>query len=341
MGVSSRAGARVRRLPWAVLLVACALPVGAQEPAAHVLIISGLSGEERFQRAFAAAGSAIVDAAQTKYGVPAANVVWLAESRELHARVNDRATKENIERALRTFAARAGAQDRVLIVLYGHGSFQNGESRINLPGPDVTAQELASMLQPLRAQRVAIVNTASASGGFIADLAAPNRIVITATKSGMEANEAVFGRYFAEAIAGADADTDKDGRVSLLEAFEYARREVAREYELANKLLTEHAVIDAVGDGRGVAQVADTSAHARAARTFFIGAPTVTAAGRPMTPALRTLYEERTRLQAQIDDLRARKDAMPVREYEAALEKLLVDLSLNAQAIRRAEGGSR
>ena len=329
------------RTLWPVLLCACAVPAAAQEPASHVLIISGLSGEERFQRAYAAAASSIAEAAATKYGVPAANVVWLAESRETHRRVNDRATKENIERTVRALAARAGAEDRVLIVLYGHGSYQSGESRINLPGPDVTARELAVMLQPLRTQRVAIVNTASASGGFIVDLAAPNRIVVTATKSGMEANEAVFGRHFAAAIAGGDADVDKDGRVSLLEAFEYARREVAREYETANKLLTEHAVIDALGDGRGVAQLPDTSAHARAARTFFIGNATATAAGQPITPALRALYEERTRLQLQINDLRARKATMPERDYEAALERLLVDLSLNAQAIRRAEGGSQ
>lgn len=315
-------------------------PAAAQEPAAHVLIISGLAGEDRFATAFAEAGAAIATAAQTKYGVPAAHVVWLAETKELHARVRDRSTKENITRELSAITARAGAQDRVLIVFFGHGSYQAGESRINLPGPDLTAKELAVLLGPLRTQRVAIVNTTSASGGFIADLAAPNRVVITATKSGMEANETVFGGYFAAALAGDDADTDKDGRVSLLEAFDYARTEVAREYQLANKLLTEHAIIDGVGDGRGVAQTEDLSPHARSARAFYLGVRTTTASGRPVTPALRALYEERTRLQTAVDELRARKGSMPEQEYEAALEKLLVELSLNAQAIRRAEGGA-
>lgn len=330
----------MRRWLFALAAACIAAPAAAQDPAAHVLIISGLAGEDRFAKAFAEAGFAIANTAQTKYGVPAANVVWLAETKELHARVNDRSTKENVQSALSALATRAGAQDRVLIVLYGHGSFAAGESRINLPGPDITAKELSALLQPLQTQRIAVVNTSSASGGFVADLAAPNRVVITATKSGMEANETVFGNYFAAAISGTDADTDKDGRVSLLEAFEYARREVAREYQMANKLLTEHAVIDGVGDGKGVAQAEETSPHARAARAFFLGSLSVTASGKPVTPALRALYDTRARLQTQIDDLRARKDSMQPAAYEAALEKLLVELATNAQAIRRAEGGS-
>jgi hypothetical protein len=322
----------------AVAALCSAAPAVAQDPAAHVLIISGLPGEDRFAKAYASAGNAIATTAQTKYGVPASNVIWLADAKELHARVNDRSTKENVERELRALAARAGAQDRVLIVLYGHGSFMAGESRINLPGPDITAKELSALLQPLQTQRIAIVNTSSASGGFVADLAAPNRVVITATKSGMEANETVFGNYFAAAISGTDADTDKDGRVSLLEAFEFSRLEVAREYQQANKLLTEHAVIDGVGDGKGVAKAEETSPHARAARAFFLGNLSVTASGKPVTPALRALYDTRARLQTQIDELRARKDSMAAADYESALEKLLVELSTNAQAIRRAEG---
>ena len=40
-------------------------------------------------------------------------------------------------------AGKASAGDRVLLVLIGHGSHAGAESRLNLPGPDVTAAELA------------------------------------------------------------------------------------------------------------------------------------------------------------------------------------------------------
>jgi hypothetical protein len=304
---------------------------------AHLLVISGLSGEDRFARDYLAWGSALTEAATKRYGINGSNVVWLAEDADAHAAIRDRSTRANVEREIRSLAARAGAADRVLILILGHGSYQAGESRVNLPGPDINAKELAGLLAPLATQRVAIVNATSASGGFIQDLAAPNRIVITATKSGMEANETIFGRHFAAALTGDAADTDKDGRVSLLEAFEYTRLEVEREYERSNKLRTEHAVLDAVGDGRGASEVAAASPHAQAAKSFYLGASAVAAAD--ASPELRALYQEKARIEAALDALRARRTELPVTAYEAELEKLLVALATNAQSIRALEGG--
>lgn len=303
----------------------------------HLVIISGLSGEERFARDYLSWGAALTAAATERYGIGAANVVWLAEDAAAHARIRDRSTRANIERELSALAQRAGEGDRVMIVLFGHGSYADGESRFNLPGPDLNAAELALLLEPLESQRVALVNTTSASGGFIEDVAGANRLVITATKSGMEANETIFGGHFTAAMTGDAADADKDGRVSLLEAFEYARLEVARAYERENKLLTEHAVIDAAGDGRGTAELATASPHAQSARSFFLASGTV--AGADASPALRALLAEKDRIAAALDALRASKDTMEVMAYEAELEKLLVELARNAQAIRELEGG--
>lgn len=319
-----------------VMLLVSASPVSAQGTG-HLVIISGLSGEERFARDYVSWGAALTTSAVARYGIDAANVVWLAEDAGAHAGIRDRSTRANIERELSALAQRAGEGDRVMIVLFGHGSYAAGESRINLPGPDIAAKELGLLLEPLEAQRVALVNTTSASGGFIQDIAGVNRLVVTATKSGMEANETIFGRHFTEAMTGDAADADKDGRVSLLEAFEYARLEVAREYERGNKLLTEHAVIDAVGDGRGTAVLTAASPHAHSARSFFLGSGTF--AGTNASPELRALLAEKDRIEGALGALRARKDAMEVREYETELEKLLVELSLNAQAIRELEGG--
>ena len=40
-----------------------------------------------------------------------------------------------------------------------------------------------------------------------------------------------------------EADADKDGRVSVFEAFDYARKETARSYDTAKKIMTEHAML--------------------------------------------------------------------------------------------------
>ena len=79
----------------------------------------------------------------------------------------------------------------------------------------------------------------------------PNRIVVTATKSGNEMNFARFGQYLAEAIADPRADLDKDGQVSLLEAFLTASGRVEEYYRTHAQLATEHALLDDNGDRLG------------------------------------------------------------------------------------------
>jgi len=336
----------MRRVSAACVLLAAigacrVAPAAAQDGAAHLVIISALSGEERFAKSFTEWGRALVTAAVQRHGIAANNVLWLAEQKEADPRVRDRSTKEAVQRELSALAQRAGATDRILIVIFGHGSTEGGESRVSMPGPDLSATELAQLLAQFGDRRVAVVNTASASGGFVQKLAAPNRIVVTATKSGFERNETIFGAHFVAALTGDAADADKDNRISLLEAYEYARREVERVYERENKLLTEHAVLDAVGDGKGVSAAEPNTPHARSAQAFHLGGGAVAAAATARTPELRAAYQEKARLETALDALRARKEQMPEQQYETELEKLLLDLSRNAQLIRRLEGSGR
>ena len=53
----------------------------------------------------------------------------------------------------------------------------------------------------------------------------------TATRNGRESFATIFGGYFVDAMTSDAADADKNKRVSVLEAFDYARREVATAYE--------------------------------------------------------------------------------------------------------------
>ena len=136
------------------------------------------------------------------------------------------------------------------LVLIGHGTFDGKEARFNLRGPDVSASDLALWLKPFH-RPLAVIDTSSSSAPFLAKLSATNRVIITATRSGHEQNYARFGNYFAEAISSPDADLDKDGQVSLLEAFLIASRRVAEFYKLEGRLATEHALLDDNGDGLG------------------------------------------------------------------------------------------
>ncbi len=318
----------------------CAAPAAAQRT--HVLIVSGISGEPRFATQWNAWSQSLASGLE-RAGVQSSDIMRLGES--AGGAVVARSTKDEISSQLVRIGGAAGADDQVLLVFFAHGSESGGDARINLPGPDLTASELAAMIASLDA-RVIVVNAASASGGFVEPLAGGNRVVITATRSAAQNNETIFGEHFAAAFEGGGADTDKDGRVSLLEAFEYARLEVERAYASTNRMRTEHSLLDADGDGKGVIEPGMDSSDAHAARTIFFGtggAAAVTAEAAPAgaSAELRALYERRTALQSQIDALRARREQMEQADYERELEALLVELATTNQAIRTMEGGSR
>ena len=302
----------------------------------HVLIVTGVGGEKAYGDRFHQWALALGDALREKHGVSAGNIVYLGENTErAPGRIAARSTKENVAKELGRLAQQARATDRVLIVLFGHGSSTGNESRFNLPGPDLTSAEWAGLLGRLGAPTVAFVNAASASGDFVKALSGERRVVITATKSGFERNETRFGRFFVDAFSKDVADVDKDGRVSLLEAFDYTRREVARTYEEEGALLTEHAQLDDDGDGTGTAAPDGEKGDGSVARGFHLNSVARMVAG--ADPRLRALYAEKQELESKIEALRRRKDGMAVAEYEARLEAMLVQLAEKNQAIRELE----
>jgi hypothetical protein len=312
----------------ALFLVLLLLLAGLRAAAAQteLLVVSGLSGEPQYAQQFNQWGASLVDAARTRYGLRADQVVWLAEAPESDSkRITGKSTRDNVEKAIRDLAGHAGPADRVLVMLIGHGG-TGGEPRLSLSGPDLTAADLAKFLAAFPTQSVVVVNSTSASGDFQDALAGRNRTVITATKSGLEGNETVFGGYFVDAFAGKDADADKDGRVSVLEAFDYAKGEVERHYKSENLLQSEHP----------------TLGGSREAAAAFVLAPAASAAAAAAadTPELRALVAQREELEKSIEALKARKDGMDAAQYQKQLEDLLVQLALKTREIRE-KGGAQ
>lgn len=308
----------------------------------HMVIISGLGGEPQYADQFHEWAVTLADAAVNTHGLSASSVTVLTEDPTRDpGLIRARSTKENVERALAEIAAGASADDQLFVVLIGHGSSRGDEAKVNLPGPDMTATDFAAILDAWPGGRIVFVNAASASGGFVPALAGPDRVIVTATKSGYERNRALFGEFFVEAYAGGGSDTDKDGRLSVLEAFVFANSEVARAYEAANTLQSEHAVLEDDGDGQGSRAPAATEGDGRlAAMTYLGGRGGAAAVATSSDPRFAALYDERTRIEEEISALRARKDSMDEEAYDRALEDLLVDLALNRRAIGEAEAAA-
>ena len=325
------------------LSVACvaAPDLGAQRT--HLLIVSGLGGEPQYTEQFRNLGFSLVDAARKRYAMSDSDVVYLAEEGAKDPRIAGVSTKVNVEAALTRFAKRATPGDQLVIVLIGHGSGAAEDSKISLPGPDMSARDFARDLAAFATQQVAFVDLTSASGDMLPLLSAPNRVIITATKSSFERNESVFAKHFVAALTSDGADVDKDGRVSLLEAFRYAVTETKRYYDDQGRLQTEHAQLDDDGDKKGTAdpamQVAAGSDGSLARRMFFGGSTYASVQG-ANDPRLAALYKDRFTLEGRIQELKKRKASLSADAYDDALEALLVELAMKSKEIRAMEGRS-
>lgn len=318
----------------AVTLALAAPALAAAQP--QVLIVSGLGGEPRFSERFRVLASSLGNALVSRFGVPDANVTWLGEdaaSKDAHYR--GQSTRENIERAVKAIQARAKPGDQVALFLIGHGAGADSESRVSIPGPDVTVLDLQRLLAGLSAQRVALVNLTSASGDMLPILAAEGRVVVTATRTSYERNESHFAEHFVNAFATDVADVDKDGRVSLLEAYRYAVRETKRGYDDASKIQTEHSQLADDGSKQGAADPTGRDGPGMLARRWFFDSR---AAAGVADARVAGLYRERYALEDRVDSLRMRKKAMDTTAYYAELERVLVALARKAREIRQAEG---
>jgi len=218
------------------------------------------------------------------------------------------------------------------LVLIGHGTFDGRTAKFNLRGPDVSADDLAEWLGPVL-RPVAVINCASSSAPYLSKLSAPQRVVITATKSGFEHNYARFGQYFAGAVAEPEADLDKDGQTSLLEAFLTASGRVDEFYSAAGRLVTEHALLDDNGDSlgtradwfRGIRPVQkaedDAPLDGYRAHQFHL---VRSEAERKMPPDLRA---QRDRIELEVMKLRDAKQEFSEDEYFSKLETLLYQIT--------------
>lgn len=313
------------------------VPVAGTAQNTHVLMISGLGGGVEYTERFHSWLARFADAAIDQYGVAPERIFYLGEKVEVDTTmIRARSSADNIRAAFAELGSVMAPGDDLFVLMVGHGTYRDGVARFNIPGPDLTPTDLDGLLDGLGERRIVFVNTATASGPFVEALSAPGRAIISATASGRELNLTRFGLHFVDAFAGDGADLDKDERVSLYEAFVYARQEVAREYEGEGQILTEHAMLDDNGDGEGTRD--ETGDDGSLSRSIFLASATGPRGRRAVTPALQALYDEKAAIEARIDELKNLKAQFSQQRYEDQLEGLLIQLALKNREIREAGG---
>jgi hypothetical protein len=307
-----------------LFMFVAAAPSSAQET--HLLVITGISGDEEHAKVFHQLATRFIDAAKKRDSVPESNIVYLAEKPGVDpGRIAGPSTKKGIEKAFTELAAKAHPNDEVFVLLIGHGGFDGKTATFNMPGPDFNAADFARLLGKFPTERVVFVDTTSSSGGFLSALAGPGRTIVTATKTGGEKLEPRFAQFFVEAYDTDAADRDRNGRISVAEAYEYAKAQVAGAYQKAGTLQTEHATLDDGSEGK-------------LAATLFLSAGGRVSANLDMNdPQVRELVKERDALEQQVAALKLRKASMDAAEYDQQLEKLLLALAQKTQALQRLE----
>jgi len=306
----------VRRI--AALLFILWGSAGALLAGQTVVAVVGAGGEEEFQKQFA------------QWAEHWENAAKKGEAEFIAVGVEPGETND-VGRLQETLAKLSNDGEPLWLVLLGHGTFDGKEAKFNLRGPDFSAPELAKWLQPFTRPLV-IINTASSSAPFLNTLSRSNRVIITATRSGHEQNFARLGKFLSEAIGSAQADLDKDGQTSLLEAFVSAARQTTDFYKDEGRLATEHALLDDNGDGLGTQ--ADWFRGVRAVKKPEKGGLDGLRAHqlhlvrndqeKKLSPQVRLRRDE---IELAVSKLREAKATMKDDEYYKQLEPLLVEMA--------------
>jgi hypothetical protein len=303
--------------PLALLLLAVASLPGAT----WYVTISGLGGEPDYEQRFKMWAHEIDTILKT--GGPDAHVDTL-----------EAATKAVVRTTLDRVAQETKPQDALVVMLIGHGTFDGFDYKINLPGPDLSAIELAGLLDRVPAGRQLVVNMTSSSGGAIDVLRKANRVVISATKTGTEKNATVFARYWVEALRDPAADADKNESVSALEAFQYADRKTVSFYESNKRLATEHAVLEDTGKAEAVRAPSSENGEGLLASTFAV-VRLGSAATAAKNPAKATLLAKKESIEQAIDKLKYEKTLLSPEEYKKQLGALLLELSRTQEELEK------
>ncbi len=281
-------------------------------PVAHAelyyLIVGGLGGQVSYEERFVAQTESLADAARRTLG----------DGSRVSVLSGNAASRDALTAELSRLAEVTVATDSVAIFLLGHGSYDGEFYKFNLPGPDIDGETFAELLEAIPAGRQLVVNTTSASGAISESWSADGRTVITATRSGGERIATRFGEHWTAALSSDEADANKNGAITVQEAFDFAARKVSDSYEDAGTLATEHPQL--VGDAAGSMNVALLEARIAT------------------TAELEGLIGELTTLEEAIDRLRLRRDELGDDAYLSELQSLLLELALVQREIDEVRG---
>lgn len=314
-----------------VAVLAVSSSIATAQPARHAVLIQGASGEPQFAKQHRGWLDQMSTTLREKFKMGSAQLTVLAEQAgegEL------RATAENVRTTFAGLAKTMQPADVLFVMLIGHGTADATGAKFNLIGPDLTVTDWKAVLDPIKA-RVVFVNSSSASFPFVAGLTGDRRIIITSTNLLAQRFATIFADGFIKAFNSDAADLDKNQRTSIWEAFFYASRLQKQHFEQQRLLFTEKALLEDNGDGVGREAMSATGEDGTLSTMTYLDA---VVEAKPTDPAVQMLFQKQELLTIQVDELKRKKATMAPAEYEAAWEKLMIELATVGAEIRAKSG---
>ncbi len=327
----SRIGARIL-----VCLMTLLMLSAVAQAEKKVVVIAGLGGEERFQKQFISQAEQLYLVLTTDYGYRGEDII-------LHGSAGDSvdvsflpADAQSIRSTFKKLSTSLSPTDELLVFLIGHGSFDGEWARFNIPGPDLRDVDFAGLLEPVRAGKIVLINACSASGPFVEKLSADGRIIITATRNGIERNAThFFSRLLATLGQPEEADLNKDGQLSVSELFINTRDRLVKYYSEQGLLRPEHPLLDDNGDGVGTETPDLLQGDGVQASRFFLQKQQQRQAGREAGKP-QSLSAAQKAILARVEKLQSRKATMPEDQYYREFERLMLELArLNQQSEKK------
>ena len=176
------------------------------------------------------------------------NLRILVDSNTLVIEGSKNSTAENLKEQMNAFAATVTSVDRFIFYYVGQANIVADKLRFNLPGADITHEQLAEWMSRVKAASILIVLDCPGAGLAVKAMAEQDRIIIGACSADQHYSTQ-FSEYFVPALVDHQSDTNGDGEVSLLEAFTSASRQLDDFYRRQSLLKTETPVLEDNADG--------------------------------------------------------------------------------------------
>src|SRR5580693_4816996 len=127
------------------LLILAALAVSSMTVRAdsYFLTVAGLGGEPEFDQRF------------TDYAKNLDEILRNNAGAKVDTLSGPQATKANVEAKLKALA-QTKPDDEFVLMLIGHGTFDDREYKLALPGPDISATELSQLLDKIPARQLVV-----------------------------------------------------------------------------------------------------------------------------------------------------------------------------------------